>query len=186
MISFCVSFPFAIRSLPFPKSESPQEGFPLNESPQTFRVYGAWQGLTAGQGDLASSFSNLRMPFSAPVADGGQPGLTSPEELLLGSAVAAYCTAFMELAGQMALDLSELQIEGELLRSFDEIDGQVLRELRLKPHAVLRTGIGFEKVHDMFRRAASLAEHRSPVLRALGSAMRIRIESSFGDAAERG
>jgi organic hydroperoxide reductase OsmC/OhrA len=149
-------------------------------------VYGAWQGLTATQGDLTSSFSNLRLPFSAPVADGGQPGLTSPEELLLGAAVAAYCTAFMQLAGQMALDLAELQVEGELLRSFDEVDGQLLRELHLKPHAVLRTGIGFEKVHDMFRRAASLTEHRSPVLRALAATMRLRIEPSFGEAGERG
>lgn len=120
------------------------------------------------------------------MADGGQPGLTSPEELLLGAAVAAYCTTFMELAGQMAIDLAELRMEGQLLRSYDEIDGQLLRELHLKPHAVLRTGVGFEKVHDMFRRAAALAEHRSPVLRALGAVMRLRIEPSFGDAAERG
>jgi len=158
----------------------------LNDTPQTFRVYASWQGLTTNEGDLSSSFSNLRLPFSAPVADGGQPGLTSPEELLLGAAMAAYCTAFMHLAAQMALDVAALTVEGELIRGFDEIEGQFLQELRLKPEARLRTGGGFEKVHDMFRRAASLAQHRSPVLKALAEGMRIRVEPAFAEEHSRG
>jgi organic hydroperoxide reductase OsmC/OhrA len=145
-------------------------------------VYGAWKGLTATEGDLTSSFSNLRLAFSSPVADGGQPGFTSPEELLLGAAVSAYCTAFMQVADQMALDVATLAVEGELVRSFDEVEGMLIREIRLRPEAGLRTGVGFEKVHDMFRRAAALVEHRSPVLRALKPGLKIRIEPSFGEA----
>lgn len=158
-----------------------QEATALNDTPQTFRVYGSWQGLTANEGDLTSSFSNLRLAFSAPVADGGQPGLTSPEELLLGAAVAAYAAAFMALAAQMALDVAHLTVEGELIRGFDEVEGQFLQELRLKPEARLRTGVGFEKVHDMFRRAAALSQHRSPVLKALENAVRIRVEPAFAE-----
>lgn len=116
------------------------------------------------------------------MADGGQPGLTTPEELLLGSAVAAYCTAFMELVAQMAIDVASLEIEAELVRSFDEVEGNRLRELRMKPVAYLRTGVGFEKVHDMFRRAAALAEHRSPVLQTLKAGLRIRLEPDFAEA----
>lgn len=156
-----------------------QEAIPLNDAKQTFRVYGAWKGLTATEGDLNSSFSNLRLSFSAPVADGGQPGLTSPEEMLLGAAVSAYCTAFLELAGQMALDLANLEVEAELIRDYDEIDGNQLREINMKALAYLRTGIGFEKVHDMYRRAASLTKHRSPVLRALDGILKLRIEADF-------
>lgn len=158
----------------------------LHDSQRTFKVYGNWKGLTATEGDISSSFSNLRVSFSAPVADGGQPGFTSPEELLLGAAVAAYCTAFMALAEQMALDVAEIAVQGELVRSFDELEGPVLTEIRLEPDARLRTGMGFEKVHDMFRRAASLAQHRSPVLKALAPALRLRIEPTFGEAGERG
>ncbi|HLN60560.1 MAG TPA: OsmC family protein [Symbiobacteriaceae bacterium] len=154
----------------------------LSDSQQTFRVYGTWKGLPATEGDLSSSFSNLRLSFSAPVADGGQPGFTSPEEMLLGAAVSAYCTAFMQLAAQMALDVATLEVDGELVRAFDEVEGNRLQEIRLKPVAGLRTGLGFEKVHDMFRRAAALAQHRSPVLRALDAAIKIRIEADFGEA----
>ncbi|HYG57082.1 MAG TPA: OsmC family protein, partial [Symbiobacteriaceae bacterium] len=141
-------------------------------------MYSSWKGLTTAQGDLASGFSNLRLGFSAPVADGGLPGLTSPEELLLGAAAAAYCTAFMGVAEQMALDVAELTVEAVLMRTYDELEGHVLQDLWLKPEARLRTGIGFEKVHDMFRRAAALAHHRSPVLRTLSAAMRVRVEPS--------
>jgi organic hydroperoxide reductase OsmC/OhrA len=159
------------------------EAILLNEeSIRTFRVYSAWQGLTVNEGELSSSFSNLRLTFSAPVADGGQPGLTTPEELLLGAAVTAYCTTFMNLAEQMVIDIASLTVEGELIRAFDEIDGHVIKEIRLTPDARLRTGIGFEKVHDMFRRAASLTQHKSPVLKALAGAVRLRIEPSFGEA----
>jgi organic hydroperoxide reductase OsmC/OhrA len=154
----------------------------LNDNPVTFRAYAAWKGLTATEGDLSSSFSNLRLSFSAPVADGGQPGLTTPEELLLGAAMAGYCTSFLELSEQMALDVADIAVEGQLIRSFDEIDGHQLTDLWLKPEVKLRTGIGFEKVHDMFRRAASLAEHRSPVLQALKAAIRLRIEPGFSEA----
>lgn len=153
----------------------------MNHPEQTFRTYATWQGLTAPQGEVTSSFSNLRLAFSAPVADDGQPGLTTPEELLLGAAVTAYCTAFMQLAAQMALDVASLEVKGELVRSFDEIEGHVLKELRLEPHVQLRTGIGFEKVHDMFRRAAALAKHRSAVLRTLAAAVRITLEPTFGE-----
>lgn len=124
----------------------------------------------------------MRLSFSHPVADGGQPGLTTPEELLLGAAVTAYCTAFMQLAGQMALDVAVLSVEGELVREFDEVEGTKLTEIRLKPEAGLRTGMGFEKVHDMFRRAAALAQHRSPVLKALAPSIRLRVEPTFGEA----
>lgn len=154
----------------------------LSDAPLTYKVYGSWNGLTAGEGDLASSFSNLRLSFSSPVADGGQPGLTTPEELLLGAAVSAYCTAFMALVSQMALDLASLEVEGHLVRTFDELEGNQITELWLRPEGRLRTGIGFEKVHDMFRRAASLAQHRSPVLKALAASVRIRVEPSFGEA----
>lgn len=153
-----------------------------SDTRQTFRVYGAWKGLPATEGDLASSFSNLRLSFSAPVADGGQPGFTSPEELLLGAAVSAYCTSFMQLAAQMALDVATLEVEGELVRAFDEVEGVRLQEIRLKPVAGLRTGIGFEKVHDMFRRAAALTQHRSPVLSALAASVKVRIDADFGEA----
>lgn len=154
----------------------------MNDAPQTFKVYGAWQGLTAATGEVSSSFSNLRLAFSSSVADGGQPGVTTPEELLLGSAVAAYCTAFVELAGEMVIDLAALEVSGELFRSYDELEGNLVREIRLYPEGTLRTGVGFEKVHDMFRRAASLAQHRSPVLKALGASMKIKIEPAFREA----
>lgn len=113
------------------------------------------------------------------MADGGQPGLTTPEELLLGAAIAAYSTALIELARQMVLDIDQLQIEGELVRSFDEIDGHQITAIRLVPEATLRSGLGFEKVHDMFRRAAALARQRSPVLRALEPGIKIQIEPSY-------
>lgn len=138
--------------------------------------------MAAAQGDLASSFSNLRLAFSAPVADDGLPGLTSPEELLLGAAVAAYCTAFMSVAGQMALDVADVAVEGELVRDFDEVAGNVLKAIRLEPKVRLRTGIGFEKVHDMFRRASVLAKNRSPVLQALGASVKLTIDPTFGEA----
>ncbi|MFZ5815474.1 MAG: OsmC family protein [Bacillota bacterium] len=145
----------------------------------TFRAYGAWRGVTAEEGDLASSFSNLRLAFSAPVADGGQPGLTSAEELLLGAAISGYAAALIDLCRQMVLDVAELQIEGELTRTFDEIEGHRISSILLKPEVVLRTGLGFEKVHDMFRRATALARQRSPVLRALEPAIKIQVEPSY-------
>ncbi len=151
----------------------------LSDALITYRTYASWTGLAATEGELSSSFSNLRLSFTQPVADGGQPGLTTPEELLLGAAVAAYCTAFMELTQQMALDLASLEVEGELTRAFHEIDGHQITLIRLKPAARLRTGLGFEKVHDMFRRAASLAKHRSPVLRLLEAGTKILVEPSY-------
>ncbi|HEY3367335.1 MAG TPA: hypothetical protein VGK74_19940 [Symbiobacteriaceae bacterium] len=154
----------------------------MNDSPQTFKVYGSWQGLTATTGDLASSFSNLRLAFSAPVADGGQPGVTTSEELLLGAAIAGYCAAFVELTVDMAIDLALIEVEGELKRAYDELEGNLLRELNLTVVGTLRTGVGFEKVHDMFRRAVGLAQHRSPVLKALAQSMKIRIEPHFREA----
>lgn len=154
----------------------------MNHTEQTFRTYATWQGLTSGEGEVRSSFSNFRLAFSAPVADDGQPGLTTPEELLLGAAVTAYCTSFMQLAGQMALDVASLEVKGELIRVFAEIEGHVLKEIRLEPHVQLRTGIGFEKVHDMFRRAAALARHRSAVLKALAESVKITLEPTFGEA----
>jgi uncharacterized OsmC-like protein len=165
-----------------------REAISLNDETdiRTFRVYSAWKGLTSNEGDLSSSFSNLRLTFSAPVADGGQPGLTTPEELLLGSAVAAWCTSFMALAAEMAIDIAELTVEGELIRAFDELEGHLLKEIRLMPDARLRTGVGFEKVHDMFRRAASLAQHRSPVLKALAGTLRLKVDPSFGEARTEG
>lgn len=158
------------------------EGFSLFEGKQKFRAFGSWKGLTAVEGDLTSSFSNLRLSFSAPVADGGQPGLTTPEELLLGSAITGWCTAFMATAEQMALDVARVEIEGELTRDYDEIDGVQLKALALVIDVQLRTGIGFEKVHDMFRRAAGLAQHRSPVLKALAAVLRLKIEANFSEA----
>ena len=113
------------------------------------------------------------------MADDGQPGLTTPEELLLGAAIAGYCTAFMELSRQMVLDIAQLSVEGELTRSFDEVDGHQISAILLKPEATLRTGLGFEKVHDMFRRAAALARQRSPVLRAPSSSIKIQIEPTY-------
>ncbi|MFZ5823144.1 MAG: OsmC family protein [Bacillota bacterium] len=113
------------------------------------------------------------------MADDGQPGLTTPEELLLGAAIAGYCTAFMELSRQMVLDIAALSVEGELTRSFHEVDGHQITAILLKPEATLRTGLGFEKVHDMFRRAAALARQRSPVLRALSTSIRIQIEPTY-------
>lgn len=157
----------------------------MNDADQKFRVYGAWQGLTAQEGELASSFSNLRLGFSAPVSDGGLPGLTTPEEMLLGSAVSAYCTAFMEVTGQMALDLAALEVQGELTRSFDELEGHLIRSVHLVAHGRMRTGIGFEKVHDMFRRAASLAKQRSPVLRALSASCKVTVEATFGEEGDK-
>ncbi len=154
----------------------------MNHADQTFRTYAVWRGLTLQEGEVSSSFSNLRLAFSAPVADEGLPGLTTPEELLLSSAVTAYCTSFMQLAVQMALDVADLEITGELARVFDELEGHVIKEIRLFPHVKLRTGIGFEKVHDMFRRAAALAKHRSPVLRALAPTVKITLEPGFGEA----
>jgi len=152
----------------------------VSDAPVTYRTYGTWTGLAAAEGELASSFSNLRLTFTQPVADGGLPGTTTPEELLLGAAVAAYCTAFMELSQQMSLDIASLQVEGELTRTFDEIEGHRVSLILLKPTVKLRTGIGFEKVHDMFRRAASLAKQRSPVLRLLEAGTKILLEPSYG------
>lgn len=156
-----------------------QEAIPLFDGTLTYRAYGTWAGVTAPEGELQSSFSNLRLSFTPPVADGGQPGLTTPEELLLGAAIAAFATAFMELSRQMVLDVASLQIEGELTRSFDEIEGHQISRILLKPEATLRTGLGFEKVHDMFRRASSLAKQRSPVLRALDAGVKILVEPSY-------
>lgn len=156
-----------------------QEAIPLFEGTLTFRAYGTWAGVTAPEGELQSSFSNLRLSFTAPVADEGQPGLTTPEELLLGAAITAYATAFVALSRQMVLDVASLQIEGELTRRFDEIDGHQISQILLKPEVRLRTGIGFEKVHDMFRRASSLAKQRSPVLRALEGSIKILVEPSY-------
>lgn len=122
------------------------------------------------------------LSFTAPVVDGGQPGLSTPEELRLGAAISAYCTAFMAMAEQMALDVAELHVEGELVREYQETEGVRLTEIRLQPHAGLRTGIGFDKVHDMYRRAAGLAQARSPGLRALGEVLRLRVEPGFSQA----
>lgn len=135
--------------------------------------------MTATHGEVASSFSNLRLDFTAPVADGGEPGLTSAEEFLLSAAATAWCTAFLDIAGQMVLDLADIAIEGELTREYDEIDGQRITAILLKPTVTLRTGFGFEKVHDMFRRATSLAKQRSPVLRVLEQGTRITVEPSY-------
>lgn len=156
-----------------------EEAVPLFDGTLTFRAYASWQGVAAPEGELASSFSNLRLSFTAPVADEGIPGLTTPEELLLGAAVSGYATAFMELARQMVLDVAQLEVQGELTRSFDAIDGHQITAILLKPEATMRTGLGFEKVHDMFRRAASLARQRSPVLRALGAGVKIQVEPSY-------
>lgn len=156
-----------------------EEAVPLHDGTLTFRAYGTWAGVTAPEGELASSFSNLRLSFSAPVADEGQPGLTTPEELLLGAAITGYATAFMALSRQMVLDVSALQIEGELTRTFDEVEGHRIGTILLKPEVTLRTGIGFEKVHDMFRRAAALARQRSPVLQSLEGSVRILVEPAY-------
>lgn len=101
---------------------------------------------------------------------------------MLGAAVAAYCTAFMSVAGQMALDVADLAVAGELVRDFDEVEGSRLTAIRLEPQVSLRTGIGFEKVHDMFRRAAALAKNRSPVLQALAASVKLTIDPTFGEA----
>lgn len=156
-----------------------EEAIALFDGTLSFRAYASWSGVTAPEGELTSSFSNLRLSFTAPVADDGQPGLTTPEELLLGAAIAGYCTAFLELARQMVLDVATVQVEGELTRSFDEIDGHQITAIVLKPAVTLRSGLGFEKVHDMFRRATSLARQRSPVLRALAAGVKIQVEPTY-------
>jgi len=135
--------------------------------------------MTATHGEVSSGFSNLRLDFTSPVADGGQPGLTSPEELLLASAMTAWCTTFLDMAGQMVLDVASIAMEGELTREYDEIDGQLISAVTLTPTVTLRTGLGFEKVHDMFRRATSLAKQRSPVLRTLEQGTRLVVEPSY-------
>lgn len=88
----------------------------------------------------------------------------------------------MTTAEQMGLDVAQVDIAGELTRDYDEIDGVQLKALELVVDVQLRTGIGFEKVHDMFRRAAALCQHRSPVLRTLAGSLRLRIEANFSEA----
>jgi len=84
--------------------------------------------------------------------------------------VAAYCTAFMSISEQMALDVTELLVEGVQLTV-----------IRLQPEVRLRTGMGFEKVHDMFRRAAALAKNRSQVPRTLAASLNLTIAASRGE-----
>ncbi|MGE5672536.1 MAG: OsmC family protein [Mycobacterium leprae] len=151
----------------------------MSDTRQTFRVYGSWKGLTATSGEISSSFSNLRLEFSAPVADGGQPGFTSPEEMLLGTAVSALSTALVDLCLQMAIDLAELTVEADLIRDYSELDGNVIKEIKMRPTAKFRTGLGFEKVHDMWWRAVARAPQVSPVLRALNAVMRVKVEPAI-------
>ncbi len=143
------------------------------------RAYASWKGITATRGEVSSSFSNLRLAFTSPVVDGGDPGLTSPEELLLAAALTAWCTAFLRVAGQMVLDVADVSLSGELTRTFDEIEGHRVEEIVIRPEVTLRTGLGFEKVHDMFRRATALARQQSPILRALAPAVRLLVEPTY-------
>lgn len=164
------------------KCDGAREAIALYEGTLRFRAYGEWKGVPAQTGSLASSFSNLRLDFTAPVADEGQPGLTTPEELLLGAAITAWINAFMNLARQMVLDVADIAVEGELIRTFDEIEGHQITAIQLQPTVTLRTGVGFEKVHDMFRRAVARAEQQSPVLRTLKGAVRIQVDATYQEA----
>lgn len=151
----------------------------MHEGTLTLRAYASWSGITATRGEVSSSFSNLRLDFTSPVVDGGDPGLTSPEELLLAAALTAWCTAFLRVAGQMVLDVADVSVTGELTRAFDEVEGYRVEAILIRPEVTLRTGLGFEKVHDMFRRATALARQQSPVLRALAPAVRILVDPTY-------
>jgi len=166
-------------SLQRERATKAQEAIPVHEGTLTLRAYASWKGITATRGEVSSSFSNLRLEFMSPVADGGDPGLTTPEELLLAAAITAWCTAFARVAGQMVLDVADVSVYGELTRTYDEIEGHRVEAIMIRPEVTMRTGLGFEKVHDMFRRATALARQQSPVLRALAPAVRLQVEPSY-------
>lgn len=151
----------------------------MHDGSLTLRAYASWKGVTATSGEVSSSFSNLRLAFTAPVADGGEPGLTSPEEMLLAAAATGWITAFLDVARQMVLDVADVAVEGELVRTYDELEGTRIERIALKPEVKLRSGLGFEKVHDMFRRATALARQRSPVLRALAAGVQLEMDPSY-------
>ena len=99
--------------------------------------------------------------------------------MLLAAAATGWITAFLDVARQMVLDVADVAVEGELVRTYDELEGTRIERIALKPEVKLRSGLGFEKVHDMFRRATALARQRSPVLRALAAGVQLEVDPSY-------
>ena len=119
--------------------------------------------------------------FAAPPEFGGEPGLWTPEHLLLGSVATCYVATFRAIAEKSRLELGSLEVfvEGVITK---EEGGFRFTEIALKP------SITVERVDDVVRaqRLAEKAERACLISRSLSAkiAVQAKVEVAEPVAAE--
>ncbi len=111
--------------------------------------------------------------FAAPPEFGGEPGLWTPEHLLLGSVATCYVATFRAIAEKSKLEISHLEVYAEGIIAKDE-GGFRVTEIALRPVVTLER----EEDSDRVPRIAEKAERACLISRSLSTTITVdcRIE----------
>ncbi len=114
--------------------------------------------------------------FAAPPEFGGEPGLWTPEHLLLGSVATCYVATFRVIAERSKLPVSHLEvfIEGVITK---EEGGFRFTEIMLRPVITIERQEDAERAH----RLAEKAEHACLVSRSLSSKITLECKIAVGE-----
>ncbi len=119
--------------------------------------------------------------FAAPPEFGGEPGLWTPEHLLLGSVATCYVATFRAMAERSKLEVGRLEVfvEGTIAK---EEGGFRFSEILLRPV------IGIEREEDSQRaqRLAEKAERACLVSRSLGTKISAQFKVEIAEPAAAG
>jgi peroxiredoxin-like protein len=113
--------------------------------------------------------------FSAPPEFGGEPGLWTPEHLLLGSVATCYIATLRAIAQKSKLQVTGLEVSVEGLLAKDE-KGLRFTELTLRPVVTIER----EEDSDRAQRLAEKAEQVCLISRSLSA--KITLECKIGVA----
>ena len=148
---------------------------------KSFRYRAQAHWTTHKRGILEAPEIPRTVNFAAPPEFGGEPGLWTPEHLLLGAVSTCYVATFRAIAEHSRLPISKLEVQ---------IEGVVAKEEgRLRfTEILLRPVITIEREEDSERaqRVAEKAERSCLIASSLSTKITMQIKLEVGEAVAAG
>ncbi len=132
------------------------------ESSYRYRTHAHWtlhkRGILEGE-DIPRTVN-----FAAPPEFGGEPGLWTPEHLLLGAVATCYISTFRAIAERSKLDVHGLEVFVEGIIAKDQ-GGFRFTEISIRPVITVHR----DEDRDRAQRLAEKAEHACLISRSLSA-----------------